>query len=30
MSPLDTLEHMNTNSIPYFVPGVYKDKEAEK
>ena len=30
MSPLDTLEHMNTNTIPYFVPGVYKDKEAEK
>ena len=30
MSPLDTLEYMNTNSIPYFVPGVYKDKEAEK
>ena len=30
MSPLDTLEYMNTNTIPYFVPGVYKDKEAEK
>ena len=30
MSPLDTLEHMNTNTIPYFVPGVYKDKEADK
>lgn len=30
MSPLDTLEYMNTNTIPYFVPGVYKDKEADK
>ena len=32
MSPLDTLEYMNTNTIPYFKPGVYKDvtaKEAE-
>ncbi len=30
MSPLDTLDYMNTNTIPYFVPGVYKDKEGEK
>ncbi len=32
LSPLDTLEYMNTNTIPYFKPGVYKDvttKEAE-
>ena len=26
LSPLDSLEYMNTNTIPYFVPGVYKDK----
>ena len=30
MSPLDTLDYMNTNTIPYFVPGVYKDKEGTK
>ena len=30
MSPLDTLEYMNTNTIPYFKPGIFKDKEAEK
>ena len=30
MSPIDTLEYMNTNTIPYFKPGVFKDKEAEK
>ncbi len=29
MSPLDTLDYMNSNTIPYFVPGVYKDKEGE-
>ena len=29
MSPLDTLDYMNTNTIPYFAPGIYKDKEAE-
>ena len=29
MSPLQTLEYMETNTIPYFKPGVYKDKEAE-
>ncbi|MCR5040706.1 MAG: 2-oxoglutarate oxidoreductase [Clostridia bacterium] len=29
MSPLDTLEYMNENTIPYFKPGVYRDKEAE-
>ena len=29
MSPLQTLDYMNTNTIPYFKPGVYKDKEAE-
>ena len=28
MTPLQTLEYMNTNTIPYFKPGVYKDKEA--
>ena len=30
LNPLDTLEYMNTNTIPYFKPGIYKDKEAEK
>ena len=30
MSPIDTLEYMNTNTIPYFKPGIFKDKEAEK
>ena len=29
MTPLQTLDYMNTNTIPYFVPGVYKDREAE-
>ena len=29
MSPLDTLDYMNSNTIPYFKPGIYKDKEAE-
>ncbi len=29
MAPLKTLEYMNTNTIPYFKPGIYKDKEAE-
>lgn len=27
MTPLQTLDYMNTNTIPYFVPGVYKDTE---
>lgn len=26
LSPLQTLDYMNTNTIPYFKPGVYKDK----
>ena len=30
MTPLQTLDYMNTNTIPYFKPGVYKDKEADK
>ena len=25
MAPLKTLEYMNTNTIPYFKPGIYKD-----
>ena len=29
LSPLQTMEYMDTNTIPYFVPGVYKDKYAE-
>ena len=29
MSPLQTLDFMESNTIPYFKPGVYKDKEAE-
>lgn len=29
MTPLQTLEYMNTNTIPYFKPGIYKDKEGE-
>ena len=29
MSPMQTLEYMNTNTIPYFKPGIYKDKEAD-
>lgn len=27
MTPLQTLDYMNTNTIPYFVPGIYKDTE---
>ena len=27
MTPLQTLEYMNTNTIPYFKPGIYKDTE---
>ncbi len=30
MSPLDTLDYMTTNTIPYFKPGIYKDKEGEE
>ncbi|MBR3817073.1 MAG: 2-oxoglutarate oxidoreductase [Clostridia bacterium] len=30
MSPLDTLDYMTGNTIPYFKPGVYKDKEGDK
>ncbi len=30
MSPLDTLDYMNANTIPYFKPGIYKDKEGEE
>ncbi len=30
MSPLETLDYMNTNTIPYFKPGIYKDKEGDK
>ena len=30
MNPIDTLDYMNTNTIPYFVPGIFKDKGAEK
>ena len=30
MTPLQTLDYMNTNTIPYFKPGVYKDTEVEK
>ncbi len=29
MSPLQTLEYMNTNTIPYFKPGIYKDTEVD-
>ena len=29
LTPLQTLEYMDTNTIPYFKPGVYKDKYAE-
>ena len=29
MAPLKTLEYMNTNTIPYFKPGIYKDEEGE-
>ena len=28
LSPVDTLEYMNTNTMQYFKPGVYRDKEA--
>lgn len=27
MTPLQTLDYMNTNTIPYFKPGIYKDTE---
>ena len=30
MNPIDTLEYMNTNTIPYFTPGIFKDKGVEK
>ena len=30
MNPLDTLDYMTTNTIPYFKPGIYKDKEGEE
>lgn len=30
LTPLQTLDYMDTNTIPYFKPGVYKDKEADK
>ena len=30
MNPIDTLSYMNENTIPYFTPGIFKDKEAEK
>ena len=30
MNPVDTLSYMNENTIPYFRPGIFKDKEAEK
>ncbi len=30
MTPLQTLEYMNTNTIPYFKPGVYKDTEVDE
>ena len=30
MSPLDTFDYMNQNTIPYFTPGIFMDKEAEK
>ena len=29
MNPLDTLDYMTTNTIPYFKPGIYKDKDGE-
>ena len=29
LTPLQTLEYMDSNTIPYFKPGVYKDKYAE-
>ena len=30
LSPIDTLEYMNTNTMQYFVPGVYKDITAKE
>ena len=30
MSPLESLEYMNTNTIPYFKPGIYRDSEVEE
>lgn len=30
MSPLKTLDYMDTNTIPYFKPGVYKDVEVQE
>ena len=30
MNPIDTLSYMKENTIPYFTPGIFKDKEAEK
>ncbi len=30
LTPLQTLDYMETNTIPYFVPGVYKDKYKEE
>lgn len=30
MTPLQTIDYMNTNTIPYFVPGVYKDIDEEE
>jgi 2-oxoglutarate ferredoxin oxidoreductase subunit beta len=30
MSPLESLKYMRENTVPYFVPGIYKDKEAGK
>ena len=29
MSPLQTLDYMETNTIPYFKPGIYKDTEVQ-
>lgn len=29
LRPLQTLEYMNENTIPYFKPGIYKDKGAD-
>ncbi len=30
LTPLQTLDYMESNTIPYFVPGVYKDKFKEE
>ena len=30
MSPLQTLDYMDTNTIPYFKPGIYKDAEVQE